>query len=169
MATNPACCGCYTADDYGTSLASGGGSESDPFTIEQVDPNFRRPMVRLSRSVTLTFIVPTVIGWTNVEFDTASMWDVGSPGDIVLPIDGLYLVGLQTDITASTGIRELIIQHNSVQVYNTEYQTAVDSKMALSYQIVGHANDTVNGALRTSGGVNLTRAVFWACYLGKVV
>lgn len=164
------CCGCHLEDDYGTSLAHGTGELNDPFTLEQVDPNFRRPMVRVTRTdLALTGGVVTTLSWVNVTFDTVSMWNAGTPADVVLPIDGLYLVGLQVDFNFAAGLRELIIQHNGVEIYRTEYQSASLSEMPLSYLVVGREGDILQGKVRSSVNVDLNNAALWACFLGKKV
>lgn len=169
MATDPNCCGCHLVDDYGTSFAHGTGSSADPFTIEQVDPTFQRPFVRVFRGTqALSAGVVTTLAWTTEVFDSAAMWSPGAPTEIVLPISqGLYLVGLQANFAATAGFRELIIQQNGVPIYSTEYQTAIASEMVVSYLV--HLPGNVSGAVRSDVGVTLNQAVLWAVYIGKKV
>src|SRR5688572_21308675 len=104
MATRCDCCNCHLEDDYGTSLAFGDGTEGDPFRVQQVDPGFIRPMVRVNNTAAgqaLSAGVPATLTFTAEEFDSAGMWDVGSPARITFPIDtGFYIVGIQANFNA---------------------------------------------------------------------
>lgn len=167
------CCGCSLADDYGTSLANGDGSSTAPFAVEQVDPNFQRPLLRIDRVTdqALTAGVVTTLSFTAEEFDTADMWNVGTPTDIIIPIAGLYLVGFQLLIIgAAASVSELILQQNGLEVYRSEnLNGGTNPWMSVVYQIQATSGDIIQAKARSSVGGNASRFMFWACYMGKKV
>lgn len=173
MATT-VCCGCHLIDDYGTSLAFGTGGKNSPFTIQQIDPEFVRPMVRVNNTAagqTLTAGILTTLSFTTEEFDSAGMWDPGQPTRISLPLVGLWLVGIQANFGAVAGVgdREIILRQEGLQIYNTETQSAASTstQSLLVYEVETINNlSYVEAILRSDQTVNGS-AKFWAVYFSK--
>jgi len=69
MSQTPICCGCHLESDYGTSVVTGDGSQTNPFTVAQTDSGYDRPLVRVGISTGSTQSIPDNTD-TAVSFDT---------------------------------------------------------------------------------------------------
>lgn len=181
------CCGCIVESDYGTSIVTGGGTASDPYTIVLADPEWVRPAVRVRRTTNQS--IPTGASFAAVSFDTevfdqGGFWDVGSPTLLTMPEEGLYIFGACAEWAANvTGTRELgfrldggtILQIDDQPVESNEGAT-LTPWMNLSYQYRLNAGSTLELVARQESGVALNliaeaddSITFWAVYVGKIV
>ena len=175
------CCGCEVVSDYGTGTLAGDGSVDNPYTLQQIDPTFKRPVVRASRNTgqNISSGVATPIQFTTEDFDSHAMWAVGSPSVFTIPIAGLYLFGINVGWQASaSAVREVFFRQNGsieLQRYsNLKSDVAVAFHgYDMTYQWYFSAGDTLEAvAFQTSGGVltvGALRTAMWVMYLGKKV
>lgn len=167
------CCGCHVVNDYGTSTVGGSGSVVDPFFLSRVDPDFQRPLLRLIRTnVAQTLVADTL---TVITFETeifsspTTWWSPVAPSSIVVPTTGVYLIGLQVMFfTAGAGVKELVLTQSGADIYRTEDNTTTSAENFVVYQIRANAGEILQAKTRSVGGGSV-HAIFWACYLGKVV
>lgn len=180
MAIDSTCCGCHLEDDYGTSIVSGDGSAGDPYSVIQTDPLFNRPVVSAFRAAAQSIPnnTDTPVEFQNVSFDTDSMWDPLNPSQLVIPVTGLYLMGMGYQWASSVSTpREIYFRLNGVQ--ELERQSSISANatnydQAFTYLWFFAQGDFVEAvAFQTSGG-NLALGVsnfpfMWMTYLGKKV
>lgn len=175
------CCGCVLVSDYGTSTVTGTGSQTDPYVITHVDPNFVRPMVRISGGAIAptTTAVTASLPFTTEVFDTDTMWAVGQPTRIIFQKRGLFLIGaFALWVGNVTGYREMSILYTpSVGVPSTLETTrdddppATDLYQKINYQWFFEVGDYIEiQVTQTSGGgLNVGSGVAWAMYTGRKV
>lgn len=175
MAVTQNCCGCHVEDDYGTSTVGGSGSADDPFFLTRVDPDFQRPLLRISRVITGQVLAANTL--TVITFDTeifsspSTWWNPVAPTNMVVPVTGVYLIGLQGLWSgAQVGVKELVFTQTGVDIYRTEDNTSAGAgaENFVVYQIRAAAGEILQAKARSEAGGSFT-AFFWACYLGKIV
>ena len=175
------CCGCVAETDYGTGTLTGDGSQDSPYGLQQIDPTFKRPVVRASRNSgqNISNGIATPIQFTTEDFDSHNMWTVGSPSVFTIPIAGLYLFGINVGWQASANtVREVFFRQNGVTELQRYSNLKSDVAVAfhgydMSYQWYFQAGDTLEAvAFQSSGGtltVGALRTAMWVMYLGKKV
>lgn len=178
------CCGCHLENDYGTSVVSGEGSSASPFTVTQVDPEFKRPLVRVGMTLgtnqSFTTAVDAPVTFAVEYFDTDNMWVVGSPTRLTIPRAGVYLIGFTGKWTASVSSqREFWIRLNgSIELDRKSAQNAnnVNHPFVMNYMYYFNIGDYIEFmGLQTSGApllllsdsVNPVSA--WMAYMGRKI
>jgi len=178
----PTCCGCHASSDYGTSELTGDGSKESPYSYRQIDPEFIKPIARVVRTANLAIPnnTPTAVSWQASDFLTqVSMFNLVDDTRITLPVDGFYLMGLNSQWAQSSARRETYFRLNGITELNRHTafnSSAVDHIFTHSHVWYFNALDYLEVvALQTSGGnLNLissasTPSSFWVMYLGKKV
>ena len=173
------CCGCNLESDYGTAVVSGDGTHESPFSVTQTDPSFKRPMVRVNRTNSLTIAasgVPTAVTWETEIFDTDAMWAIGQPSRLVVPLQGIYLMGATVTWGQLSSSREIFFMVNGATelerktIHNT---LAFNGGCSFQYLWYLNAGDYVElYAAQYSGGtfpLSTNPCAAWMMYLGKKV
>lgn len=175
------CCGCEVESDYGTGTINGDGSVANPYTLQQIDPTFKRPVVRASRTTNQSIPNSTItpIQFTTEDFDTHAMWVVGSPSVFTIAIAGLYLFGINVAWQSSANaVREVYFRQNgSIELQRNscfKSDTVVSQQSYdITYQWYFAAGDTLEAvAFQTSGGplnIGTPRTAMWMMYLGQKI
>lgn len=185
MATNCNCCSCIVQADYGTSLITGTGSQSDPFQVNQVDPGWVRPMVRATRATNQSIPnnVDTPVSFSSTIFDTDTMWNIANPTRLTINTGGLYLLGVTGIMDPNaTGIREYSFRVNGLTTIDfTDKTQPSPTYFSHVYPWPLQSSDYIEIMIRQTSGVALNllhlgvggglldACFFWACYLGKVI
>lgn len=178
------CCGCSLVEDYGTSVVEGNGSQFDPYSVHQVDPEFDRPIVRVRKTAavnqSITTATPTALTFDVEYFDTNTMHDNAvNNSRLTIPIAGFYLMGADVVWASSTAQREVFFRLDGIT--ELDRQSAINLNGVTHHQNLQYlwffevAQYIEVIAFQTSGaGLNVTPTtdepvVFWAMYLGKKI
>ena len=111
----------------------------------------------------------SAVTWTDVEQDTAGMWNASAPTGIVARVPGDYMMGAGIHFAAAAGGRRgLSIRLNAAAVPGL-YQTIAgtsDGPVRLSVHgyVTGVQSDDIIsvGVFQNSGGaINISSAAFW--------
>ncbi len=166
-----------------TSVVSGTGQASDPYSINVLDPLFseQRYVLRRQRSTVQSIPNDTL---TEVDFTTAlpESFDRGgfftAPSTFVIPSSGVYAFGATVAFADNaTGTRQLEIVKNDSTVLSTiETNSSAGTShfVTLTSSNIFNALDTFKLRVRqTSGGaLNIVVSgeqspVVWAIYIGR--
>lgn len=190
--TNSTCCGCHFQSDYGTSIVTGDGSQSDPYSADQVDPLFNRPVVRAHHEYgqDIPHNTATPIDYTGVIFDTHEMFTLDQDTRLTIPIAGIYLIGVHLSwdiaVAGTPFYKQLDIRLNGVTVLDTQtqiYSSLDDADVSMNYVYFFEVDDYIEiVATQTSGSTENIVGSFqyggedaarrfgtWMTYLGKKV
>lgn len=131
MTLNSTCCGCHIISDYGTSTITGDGSQATPYSADQVDPLFERPVVRGIHEFAQNIPnnTPTPIEFSGVIFDSHKMYTHSVPTQFTVQVEGLYLIGytFDWDVASSAAFYKAIdIRLNGTTVLDTQTQIYAD-------------------------------------------
>lgn len=171
------CCSCHLESDYGTSVVYGTGSAADPYLVNVVDPDYLRPLVRVSGGAIAPVLndTPTAIPFTTEEIDTAGFWVIGTPTRLTIPQAGMYLMGAENTWGANTtGVRELQFRLNGTTVLDhTQHLTTSVGELHVTSTylwpfIVG---DYIEIMVRQTTGIsfNMSNGIAWMAYMGRKV
>lgn len=178
------CCGCHLASDYGTQVTTGEGSSASPFTVTQVDPEFKRPLVRvgltLGTNQSFTTGVDGAVSFTVEYFDSDNMWVVGSPTRLTIPKAGIYLIGFTGKWTSSVNAqRELWIRLNGTTELDrksAQNGNAVNHPFTMNYVYYFNVGDYIEFmGLQSSGGAltmlsdSSNPITAWMMYMGRKI
>lgn len=184
---NCSCCGCVLESDYGTSIVTGDGSQSNPYSIALVDPTWQRPAARVRRTTTqsipLDLVNYTAASFDIEIFDTGNFWTIGSPTRFTITEPGIYLFGgcFLWD-NSGDGIREIGIRLNGTTLLLNNHQpTRITNEAGLineiEYQWKLNTGDYIELMARHEnhiGSLNITpetesSIVFWIVYAGRTI
>ena len=109
------CCGCVVEQDYGTGILTGAGLVNNPYKLEQVDPTFKRPVVKVGilpgTNQTIANNTPIPLLYDAEYFDPGNMWIVGQTR-LSVAVAGLYLMGFSGSWAANSGPKEFYFRKN---------------------------------------------------------
>lgn len=185
MAILSTCCGCHLSSDYGTSVVEGAGSKTSPFKVRQVDPLFKRPVVRSNKTVGASQSIPnntdTILTFQEVEFDSHLMYSYTQPTRLTARVAGFYSIGADVVWAASATNKEIFFRANGITELNRQTGSSSSGSLVtpqnISYVWFFQPGEFVEvGAFQTSGaGLNVLAdgtaqvSSFWMVYLGKKV
>ncbi len=130
------------------------------------------PMVRVGQSASQEILhaSPTPLTWSQVHYQgEAAIWDAANPELLTAPVDGLYHVFAQVELsgTTSNGAIELNLQHGRPEVFpdvgeystHTSFQDLTGSRFPSSTLVPMRAGDFVGLRVgHTQGAPRLTVA-----------
>lgn len=183
MTTQNICCGCILDDDYGTSTVAGDGSETNPYSVRQIDPTFNRPVVRaiktLATSQTITTGVDTAITFNSTIFDSHGMFNVANNTRLTIPIEGLYLLGADIPWDTTSAFKQIRFRLNgSLFFWTATHIRPVSGAFPnnIQYTYTFSVGDYVEVIAQHQQGSDLNVVSntaqpcnFWMMYLGKRV
>ncbi len=182
MARTCNCCGCVIVDGT-TSVVSGTGSMSDPFSVDVLDPLFseQRYALRRQRSTSQAITNNTI---TEVDFSTAGAgsFDRGgffsSVSTFVIPSSGVYAFGATVAFADNdVGTRYIEIVKNDVYVLSAMESNSLAGATHLvttTSSNIFNASDTLKLRVKQTSGGSLDivvsgeqSPVIWAVYIGR--
>lgn len=180
------CCGCVIQSDYGTSIVTGSGTASDPYTISMAEVPYVRPAARVRRTTNQLISIGNfdTVEFDTEIFDTDSIWDISNPSAFTINTAGLYVFGACAKwAAAAAGTRELSFFLNNTTLLLSNDQPPDSTNGAtttpwqhITYQYRFSVGDSLELLARQSsaGTLNLTAEpddsiVFWIFYAGRVI
>lgn len=97
-----------------------------------VSPSVRLNLIR-SSNLSVPTGVQTAIPWEAASKNTHNFWDVSNPTKINIPINGIYLFGIEGTFASATGNRKQEIQvlHGSHRVIDFTYSVLANFQMSI--------------------------------------